>query len=316
MEYRTLGKTNLQVSVLGFGGSPLGGVFRQIDESEAVKTVQAAITGGVNYFDTAPFYGLTKAEEVLGRALKGVPRDQFYLATKVGRYGEHEFDFSVERTLESVDQSLTRLGIEYVDVIQCHDIEYGSLRQIVDETIPALRQVIAQGKARFIGITGFPLTIYAPVLSQTSVDVVLSYCHYSLNNTRLSEILPLFEKHGIGVINASPLAMGLLTDQGPPDWHPAGKEIKACCARAAQLCRERNWDLAELALQFSLANPRVHTTLVGMATREELKRNLKAAARPLQTDVIEQVQQILSSVQGRSWACPGQNIVDENVVAE
>jgi L-galactose dehydrogenase len=316
MEYRILGKTNLKVSVLGFGGSPLGGVFRRIDESEAAKTVRAAIAEGINYFDTAPFYGLTKAEEVLGYALKGVSRDQYYLATKIGRYGEREFDFSAERTRASLDQSLRRLGVDYVDVIQCHDIEYGSLRQIIEETIPALRQIVAQGKARFVGITGFPLAIYPPILSETSVDVVLSYCHYSLNNTRLSEILPLFEKHGIGVINASPLAMGLLTDQGPPDWHPAGKEIKATCAMAARLCRERNWDLAELALQFSLANARVHTTLVGMASREELKRNLRAAARPLQTDVIEQIKEVLSPIQGKSWLCPGQKIIDEDVVTE
>jgi L-galactose dehydrogenase len=316
MEYRTLGKTNLKVSALGFGGSSLGSVFRRIDESETVRTVQAALAEGINYFDTAPFYGLTKAEEVLGRALEGISRDRYYLATKVGRYGEQDFDFSAKRTHKSVDESLGRLGVDYVDVIQCHDIEYGSVAQIVEETIPALREIVKQGKARFIGITGFPLAIYSPVLSQTPVDVVLSYCHYTLNNTALSGILPLFEKHGVGVINASPLAMGLLTDQGPPDWHPAGAEIKETCAVAARMCRERNWNLAELAIQFSLANLRVQTTLIGMATREELTQNLRAAARPLQQDAIEQVQRVLSSIQGKTWTCQGQNIIDEDVLIE
>ncbi len=316
MEYRTLGQTNLKVSILGFGGSPLGGVFRRIDESEAVETVRAAVEQGINYFDTSPFYGLTKAEEVLGRALKGIARDRYCVATKVGRYGEHEFDFSAERTRKSVDQSLKRLGVDYVDVIQCHDIEYGSSKQIVEETIPALRQIVTQGKARFVGITGFPLPIYSPILSQTSVNVALSYCHYSLNNSSLSHILPLFEKHRVGVINASPLGMGLLTDQGPPNWHPAGEEIKTTCAMVARFCRERNWDLEAAAVQFSLANPRVHTTLIGMATREELNRNLRAATGPLQTEVIEQIRQILAPIQGKTWACPGQNIIDEDVLTE
>ena len=314
MEYRTLGKTKLKVSALGFGGSSLGGVFKRIDESEAVRTVHAALSEGINYFDTAPFYGLTKAEEVLGRGLKGVPRDQYYLATKVGRYGEHEFDFSAERTRTSVDQSLSRLGVDFVDVIQCHDIEYGSLNQVVDETLPALRDIVSQGKARFVGITGFPLAIYSPVLSQTAVDAVLSYCHYTLHNTNLSHVLPLFEKHGAGVINASPLSMGLLTDEGPPDWHPAGEQIKAACAKAAQVCRERAWNLAELAIQFSLANRRVQTTLIGMATREELAQNLKACNKPFQQDAIAEIQRLLSPIQGKTWVCPGQKIVDEEIV--
>lgn len=314
MEYRTLGKTNLKVSALGFGGSSLGGAFKRIDESEAIRTVHTALAEGINYFDTAPFYGLTKAEEVLGRALKGIPRNRYHLATKVGRYGEQEFDFSAERTRTSVDQSLRSLGVDFVDMIQFHDIEYGSLKQVVDETIPALRDIVSQGKARFIGITGFPLAIYSPVLSQTAVDVVLSYCHYTLLNTNLSHVLPLFEKQGTGVINASPLSMGLLTDQGPPDWHPAGVEIKTSCANAAQVCRKRNWNLAELAVQFSLANRRVQTTLIGMATREELAQNLKAVTRPFQHDAIEEIRRILAPIQGKTWICAGQKILDEGMV--
>src|SRR5438270_11969693 len=122
MIYRTLGRTGFSVSVLGFGGSPLGSVFRPVEPNEAVRTVRSAIDEGVNFFDTSPFYGLTTAETMLGRALDGVRRDRFYLATKVGRYNEREFDFSVERVTRSVDESLKRLKVEYVDLIQCHDI--------------------------------------------------------------------------------------------------------------------------------------------------------------------------------------------------
>src|SRR5712691_1255098 len=122
MEYRPLGKTGLQVSTLGFGASPLGSVFRPIDEVEGIRTVHTALDLGINFIDVSPFYGLTRAEAVLGKALATIPRDRYYLATKIGRYGQNEFDFSAPRVTASVDESLRRLGVDYVDLIQCHDI--------------------------------------------------------------------------------------------------------------------------------------------------------------------------------------------------
>ena len=135
MEYRVLGKTGLKVSVLGFGASPLGGVYGDFDESEGIRAVHTAIELGVNFIDVSPYYGITKAETVLGKALKEIPRESFYLCTKVGRYGAAEFDFSAARVIASVDESLARLNVDYVDILLCHDIEFGSLDQIVEETI-------------------------------------------------------------------------------------------------------------------------------------------------------------------------------------
>ena len=112
MEYRPLGNTGLKVSVLGYGASPLGSVFRKINETDGIRTVHTALDLGINFIDVSPYYGLTKAEEVLGKALKTIPRDKFILATKVGRYGENQFDFSRKRVLSSVDESLQRLGVE------------------------------------------------------------------------------------------------------------------------------------------------------------------------------------------------------------
>src|SRR5437763_17112478 len=106
MEYRPLGNTGLQVSALGYGASPLGSVFRPIDEAEGIRTVHLALDLGINFIDVSPYYGLTKAETVLGKALATVPRDRFTLATKVGRYGENDFDFSAARVMASVDESL------------------------------------------------------------------------------------------------------------------------------------------------------------------------------------------------------------------
>jgi aryl-alcohol dehydrogenase-like predicted oxidoreductase len=183
MEYRTLGKTGLRVSALSFGASSLAGVFRPVAESEAIRSVHTALDLGINYIDVAPYYGLTKAETVLGKALDGVARDRYYLATKIGRYGLAEFDFSAERTVRSVDESLQRMGVDYLDVIQVHDFEYDDPERVVQETIPALRRIRERGKVRFVGITGYPLKGFRTVLDQTEVDTILSYNHYSLNDT-------------------------------------------------------------------------------------------------------------------------------------
>ena len=239
MEYRALGKTGLNVSALSFGASSLGGVFRNVDEAEGIRTVHAAVDLGINFIDVSPYYGLTKAETVLGRALKGIPRGKYCLATKVGRYGDAEFDFSARRVTASVDESLQRLNLDTIDVIQCHDIEFGDLDLIIHETIPALRTLQEQGKVRFVGVTGLPLRIFTRVAESTEVDTVLSYCHYSLNDNSILAIVPHLRSGGIGIINASPLSMGLLSNRGAPAWHPAPADIKAVCARAATYCRER-----------------------------------------------------------------------------
>src|SRR5579875_3902782 len=123
MIYRELGATGLRASILGYGASPLGGEFGPIDETEGIRTVHAALDAGINYFDVAPYYGRTRAESVLGRALRTIPRKAYILATKVGRYDTDRFDFSADRVVSSVEESLQRLGVETIDVIQCHDIE-------------------------------------------------------------------------------------------------------------------------------------------------------------------------------------------------
>ena len=188
-----------------------------------------AFGAGVNFFDTSPFYGLTKSESVLGRALQGLPRSQVVISTKVGRYGQEEFDFSASRVTASVQESLKRLQLDHIDLIQCHDIEFGDLDQVINETLPALQVLKSQGVVRFIGITGLPLSAFHYVLDrvpQGTVDVILSYCHNSLNDSSLIQDLSYFEEKGVGVINASPLSMGLLTREGPPSWHPAPQALK------------------------------------------------------------------------------------------
>jgi L-galactose dehydrogenase len=301
MQYRELGKTGLQVSILGFGASPLGSVFRPIDEKEGVRSVHTALDLGVNFIDVAPFYGITRAETVLGQALREIPRDRYYLSTKVGRYGPTDFDYSAKRVTASIDESLARLNVDMIDLIVCHDIENGSLDQIVEETIPALRRVQETGKVRFIGISGLPLKIFTYVTQRTELDFILSYCHYTLHNTALQGLIPSLKEKNLGIINASPFCMGLLTEHGLPDWHPAEPDVRAAAAQAAGHCRSKGVDIAKLALQFSISHPDIATTLVGIDSPEQIKTNIRWIEEPIDQDLLREVQAILAPVQHKLW---------------
>lgn len=312
MILRELGATGLKVSCLGFGASPLGGEFGPIDEAEGVRTVHAALHAGINLFDVAPYYGRTRAESVLGRALKTVPRSAYVLATKVGRYDRALFDFSAKSVVQSLEESLKRLGVENVDILQCHDIEFGSLNQIVEETLPALQRLRQQGKVRFIGITGYPLRIFRTVLERATVDTVLSYCRYTLCNTDLERLLPWLQEKRVGIINASPLAMGLLTETGPPEWHPASPQLKKTAAQAATLCRAEGTNIAQLALSFALSNPTIPVTLVGMADRATLQQNLACVGRTPNPELVQKVRDMFQHAGTTTWPCGRPENQDED----
>src|SRR5437588_1540951 len=130
MQYRELGRTGLKLSSLSYGASSLGNEFRQTDEAEGIRSLQVALDNGINFIDTSPYYGRTLSEKVLGKAFKEIPRDRFIIGTKCGRYDVDRFDFSVERVTRSVDESLQRMGLDWLDIIQCHDIEFGNLQQV------------------------------------------------------------------------------------------------------------------------------------------------------------------------------------------
>jgi L-galactose dehydrogenase len=298
MEYRTLGRTGLRVSKLGFGGSPLGNEFGETDPSEAERAVHCAIDLGINYFDVAPYYGRTLAETRLGAALVG-RRDKVVLATKCGRYDVAKFDFSTARIRRSIDESLERLRTDYLDVFLAHDIEFVNEHQIVDEAIPAMRALQGEGKARFIGITGLQLNMLRKVAQAAPVDAILSYCRYNLLITDMDDLLtPFAKQHGIGLINASPLHMGILTPNGPPPWHPASSEVKEA---GRSLARRYGARLSDLALQFCLAHPYIATTLAGMSTAGQVRQNVAAAAIPADAALIAEIRSLVSPVANRSW---------------
>jgi L-galactose dehydrogenase len=303
MQYRVLGKTGLKVSALSFGASSLGNAFRQINKSDGLRSVHVSLDNGINLLDVSPFYGLTTAETMLGEALVGVPREKYILCTKCGRYGHEpkDFDFSAKRVTASIDESLTRLRVQHVEILLAHDIEFGDLNQIIHETIPAMRQIQKSGKARFIGISGLPLAAFKRVADAVPIDVVLSYCHYGLNDTALGDMIPYFKMKGIGVISASPLAMRLLAKAGPPDWHPAPPAVKVACAQAAALCRTRGADFEKIALQYALANPDISTIMVGSADPENMLRNIAWANEPVDKQLLAELLDILKPVHNVTW---------------
>jgi len=288
MHYRKLGNTGLDVSVLSFGASSLGSVFRETDERESIRTVHAAIDAGINYIDVSPYYGLTRAETVLGKAIREIPRDKFLLSTKAGRYGVDAFDFSAGRIQSSLEESLTRLHTDYVDLFFLHDIEFVPAEIVLEEAVPAAMRLKEQGKIRYWGISGLPLQLFEKMLPQIDADVILSYCHYS------------------------PLSMGLLSLRGTPDWHPASPELKAVCKKAAEYCASRGTDIAKLAVQFSTANERIPTTLVSTANPDNIARNARWALEPIDEELLREVLELLEPVHNVTWVS-GRPEYNENI---
>lgn len=301
METRELGQTGLQVSVLGFGGATLGNEYGDVRDQDATEAVHHAIDQGINFVDVAPYYGRTLAEERLGQALEG-RRDQVVLATKCCRYDRRGFDFSAKRVLEDIDSSLTRLRTDRIDIFQIHDVEFGDTQQILQETLPAMRQVQASGKARFIGITGLPVHILAQIAQEFPVDTVLSYCHYNLLVDDLATVLsPLADSLGFGLINASPLHMGILSPGGEQSWHPGADEVKVAGRAMAAACEARGLNLAEVALHFAMHGPGIATTLCGMRTPAEVTSNLAAYRSVPDEELMAELHAIAAPIKNRTW---------------
>jgi L-galactose dehydrogenase len=307
MDYRELGKTGLKLSMLSFGSSSLGGVFHELDEKEGIRAVHAAIDNGINFIDVSPYYGFTKAEIVLGKALKDIGRERYYLSTKVGRYGQDgvkSWDYSAGRSVKSVDESLHRLNIEYIDLINVHDIEFSDLNQVMNETLPALVRLKENGKVGHVGITGLPLSKLQYVIEHVpdgTVESVLSFCHYCLNDDSLLDYVPFFKKHNVGIINASPLSMGLLSGRGAPDWHPASAELKSKCAKAVQFSNAGNYQIEQLAIKYSVSNSDICTTLVSTTSAENILKNIEWAEKAQNDELLTEIREILKPVYRETW---------------
>lgn len=310
MKYSALGNTGLTVSRLSFGASALGGVFRSVDESTAIKAVHTALDCGINYFDVAPAYGGTVSESVLGKALHGIPRTKYYLSTKVGKYtkpgsyGEDTLDYSRSRIRASLDESAARLGVDYFDLIHIHDIEYQDRRHTewaLTEGYEAVQELKREGRIGGVSLGIYPMDLWERILSSLQIDAALVHNHYCLNDTQLLRLLPLAAKKGVGIINASPFASGLLTDRGAAAWHPASDRDQALFRVAAEFCRKQGTPVAKLALQFSSQNDDIPTTLFSSADPESVKHNVVWHDQPYDRGLVTEVQKILAPVRDKEW---------------
>ncbi|MDN3204302.1 aldo/keto reductase [Algoriphagus sediminis] len=301
MEFRRLGKTELQVSILGFGASPMGNVFDPVDESTALASAHLAIDQGINFFDVAPFYGLTLAETRLGKALKG-KRDKVTLASKCGRYGLEEFDFSRERIFSSIEDSLKRLQTDYLDLYQLHDIEFVDKSLITEVAIPALHEVKKSGKARFVGITGLPVRYLAQIAREVEIDTILSWGHYNLLEDEINdELVPLSREKDLGLMNAAPLMQRILSDAELPEWHRSPDEVKALQPKLIELCKSYELDLSQVAMNFAMKHEGISTTIVGMCEPEIVEKNLAAIDLSIPEELMKSIEKLVAPYKNQMW---------------
>ncbi|MEI6106685.1 MAG: aldo/keto reductase [Opitutae bacterium] len=310
MNYHRLGQTGLQVSRLSFGASSLSAVFHAVDEGEAIKAVHAALDLGINYFDVAPAYGGTRSETMLGRALQGVPRSSYYLSTKVGKYtnpakyGDDTLDYSRARIRSSLDESAARLGTDYFDLIHLHDIEYLGRKHTewaLSEGFEAVTELKREGRIGAVSFGIFPMDLWHRVFASLPVDAGLVHNHYCLHDTRLLDLLPVAREKGIGLINASPFGMGLLTDRGPAAWHPATPAQRALFRQAAEYCTRQGTNISKLALQFSSQHPEIPTTMFSSSNPVTVRRNVEWAAEPYDPALVQTVQAMLRPTSNQDW---------------
>ena len=298
----------MKLSQLSFGASSLGGVFHDVREAEAIEAVFTAVENGMNFIDVSPYYGHYKAETVLGKALREIPREKYYLSTKVGRYGKdgvNTWDYSAKRATESVYESMERLHVEYIDLINVHDIEFADLHQVAGETLPALHELKQKGVVGHVGITDLQLENLRWVVDHTpegTVETILNFCHYCLNDDALADYLDYFEQKGIGIINASPLAMGLLSQRGVPAWHPAPQALVEACQQAVRHCQAKHYPIEKLAMQYAVSNPRIATTLFSSANPANVRTNIRYVEEPIDWELVHEVRDIIGTQLRVTWS--------------
>ncbi|MEY3989716.1 MAG: hypothetical protein RI985_797 [Chloroflexota bacterium] len=274
MQYTRLGRTNWQVSRLGLGGAAIGDEFGQVDQSEAVRTIHHAIDCGINFLDTAAQYGRGESERRFGVALKN-KRHSVYLATKAVMRGT-PYDYAT--TMASVEASLRRLDTDYIDLIQLHEAETTTFEVAIEGCIAAFLDLKKAGKVRAIGVNARNLAILVPYIKTGHIDTVLTYCRYMLIDiTMHDELFPLTQAYDIGVINGSPLGMGIMTDTPAPflrDQHALLAEAERRKALIHHLKQPGPHGFVEAAMRYSLTNDDIAVTLTGTPFVDQLNQNI------------------------------------------
>ena len=281
---RRLGRTDLKVTAFSMGGAGIG--RSNVTDDEAIEAVHRAIELGVNYLDTAPLYG--ESERRVGLALAGGWREKIYLATKTGTHPEWRGDYSASGTRRSVENSLRLLGTDYLDVCLVHDPSSMDAVIAKDGAFEELQRMREEGLVKFIGLGVREHEFHRIAIETGVVDVILTYLDYNLiRQTAADSLLPLARENDIGVINGSPIAMGLLSGLKPhPNSRPPDGE------KAYQLWKwaeENNQNLLNLAIQFCLRQPLIHINLTGSKDATEVEQNFVAATTPVPEEIWERL---------------------------
>jgi aryl-alcohol dehydrogenase-like predicted oxidoreductase len=320
MQYRRFGRTNEQVSAMGFGTWPMSGDrYGAIEIDEAVKAIQAAIEAGVNCVDTAPAYGSGHSETAVARALKG-RRDKVLLVTKCGigrKPGEQQAsrDGSRANILREVDFSLKRLEVDYIDVYLIH---WPDETTPYEESFAAMDECVKAGKVRFVGVSNFTVEQMKQCMKARPIDVI--QVGYHLFDRRMEkEIFPFCAENDIGVMGYGSLAHGLLTGTfsadmsfDAMDWRGGGvffgqpllkgknlgTNVEVVNRIKAEVADPRGVPLTQIALAWVLRNPVLSTALVGSRTPQELASNLAGAELTLSDDEVAKIEEIMKGAAG------------------
>lgn len=299
MKYNELGSTGMKVSHVSLGGAAFSNFYGEFNEERSFELIRETLKCGVNYIETGPWYGQGTSERTIGKALIGVPRDSYYIGSKVGRYEMNTakmFDFSAEKTAAGVDNTLSLLGLDYVDLIQIHDITFAPDNSVIlKETLPTLEKAVRDGKARYIGVADYDVDLMKEIIEESDVTIstILSYAKSTLHDNRLQNYTKYFKSKGIGVINAAATGMGLLSNKGPQLWHPASDDIKAICKKASDYCKTQNIELARLATWYTLSQPDIDTNICGFFSVEQLKDTIDV----LEKGLTEKEKEVLMEIQ-------------------
>lgn len=323
MEFRHLGRSGLMVSEISYGNWITHG--SQVEEDAAVACVRAALDSGITTFDTADVYAGTRAESVLGRALKGERREGLEIFTKVywpTGPGRNDRGLSRKHIMESIDGSLRRLQTDHVDLYQAHRYDYSTP---LEETMEAFADVVRSGKAHYIGVSEWKasqLREAHALARELRIPLISNQPQYSmLWRVIETEVIPTSEELGIGQIVWSPMAQGVLSGKYLPGRPPpAGSratddksgagfiarfmtdDVLTRVQRLKPLAEQAGLTMAQLAVAWVLQNPNVSSAIVGASRPEQVHDNVKAAGVKLDADLLKAIDEIVEPVTERDPA--------------
>ncbi|OPX29235.1 MAG: hypothetical protein B1H08_04320 [Candidatus Omnitrophica bacterium 4484_171] len=307
MRYKKVPKTDMEVSAVSLGTWAIGGRdWGKADDKESISTIQAAADFGINFIDTAPIYGRGHSEEIIGKAIKGI-RSKFYIATKCGIQPEGKgftFNLKPEAIAKELEDSLKRLGIETIDIYQCH---YPDPHTPIEDTLGQLLKFKKQGKVRYIGVSNFDLSLLEKASSITAITTL--QVQYSLLDRSIEKgVLSFCSENDIGVIAYGPLGGGILTGKyiNPPRFpkgdarsffypyykEPYWSKIQVLIGEIKNIARKRNKNPAEVALNWVNQQEGIAVTIAGCRNYEQLSANASAGSWELSLDELERLRKI------------------------